>query len=177
MKNKKPDLILSGINWGYNLADDVFYSGTIAAAMEGADRGVLSIALSQAYSSAGKSMNPFLFAESFSSRLCLSIYQSFSLSPKKIVFNVNFPVNPKKCYPDCIKITPVGRRYHSNFAIDLHIKSENLYMAKIDSINKNSSLTPADDYTNCLDGYITVSPIYMNVFEERSFKDLKKVQF
>ena len=33
MKNKKPDLILSGINWGYNLAEDVFYSGTIAAAL------------------------------------------------------------------------------------------------------------------------------------------------
>ena len=52
LKNKKPDLILSGINWGYNLAEDVFYSGTIAAAMEGTDRGTLSIALSQAYSGA-----------------------------------------------------------------------------------------------------------------------------
>ena len=49
MKNKKPDIILSGINWGYNLSEDVFYSGTIAAALEGADRGILSIALSQAY--------------------------------------------------------------------------------------------------------------------------------
>ena len=52
LKDKKPDLILSGINWGYNLAEDVFYSGTIAAAMEGADRGVLSISLSHWYSSA-----------------------------------------------------------------------------------------------------------------------------
>ena len=35
MKNKKPDIVLSGINWGYNLAEDTFYSGTIAAALEG----------------------------------------------------------------------------------------------------------------------------------------------
>ena len=79
MKDKKPDLILSGINWGYNLAEDVFYSGTIAAAMEGADRGILSIALSQAYSGAEEGMNPFLFAEKCSSKLCLSIYEKFSL--------------------------------------------------------------------------------------------------
>ncbi len=177
MKNKKPDLILSGINWGYNLAEDVFYSGTIAAAMEGADKGVLSIALSQAYSGAEKQLNPFLFAEKYGSKLCLSIYQNFSLSSKKIAFNVNFPVNPKRRYPDCIKITPIGRRYVSNFAINLHIKSENLYIAKIDTINKNSSSTPEDDYTYCLDGYVTVSPISMHIIKESSFEELKKVQF
>ena len=177
MKNEKPDLILSGINWGYNLAEDVFYSGTIAAAMEGADRGVLSIALSQAYSGAEEGLSPFLFAEKYSSKLCLSIYKNFSISCKKIAFNVNFPANPKKRYPDCIKVTPIGRRYDSNFAVNLHIKSENSYIAKIDTVDKNSSSTPEDDYTNCLDGYITVSPISMQIIEERSFKELKKVKF
>ena len=48
---------------------------------------------------------------------------------------------------------------------------------KIDTINKNTSATPEDDYTNCLNGHITVSPISMNIIEERSFKELKKVQF
>ena len=47
MKDKKPDLLLSGINAGGNLADDVTYSGTVAAAIEGAILGVPSIALSQ----------------------------------------------------------------------------------------------------------------------------------
>ena len=177
MKDYKPDLILSGINWGYNLAEDVFYSGTIAAAMEGADRGVLSIALSQAYSGAEEELSPFLFAEQCSSKLCLSIYKNFSLSHKKIAFNVNFPANRKKRYPDCIKITPVGRRYASNFAINLHTQSENSYMAKIDTINRNLSSTPEDDYTSCLAGYITVSPISMQIIEERSFKELRKVKF
>ena len=40
MKKEKPDIILSGINWGYNLSEDVFYSGTVAAALEGTDRGL-----------------------------------------------------------------------------------------------------------------------------------------
>jgi 5'-nucleotidase len=49
MADVKPDLILSGVNRGQNVAEDVTYSGTIAATMEGALIGVPSIALSQAY--------------------------------------------------------------------------------------------------------------------------------
>lgn len=47
--DQPPDLILSGVNSGQNLAEDVTYSGTIAGAMEGTILGVPSIALSQVY--------------------------------------------------------------------------------------------------------------------------------
>ena len=177
MKDKKPDIVLSGINWGYNLSEDVFYSGTTAAALEGADRGILSIALSQAYDGKGQELNPYLFAESCGSKLCLSIYKNFSHELEKTAFNVNFPTNPKMQYPDCIKITPVGQRCTSNFALNVHLKSQNLFTAQIDSITKNSSLTLKDDYSNCLDGYITVSPISMHLIKGKSFEELRKVQF
>src|SRR5271154_4477720 len=49
MAGRKPDLILSGVNRGQNVAEDVTYSGTIAATMEGTLIGIPSIALSQAY--------------------------------------------------------------------------------------------------------------------------------
>ncbi|HSM96698.1 MAG TPA: 5'/3'-nucleotidase SurE, partial [Rhizomicrobium sp.] len=49
MKDNPPTLILSGVNRGSNIADDVTYSGTIAGAMEGTALGIPSIALSQAY--------------------------------------------------------------------------------------------------------------------------------
>src|SRR5215207_1245357 len=45
----RPDLVLSGINSGSNIADDITYSGTVAGAMEGALLGIQSVALSQAY--------------------------------------------------------------------------------------------------------------------------------
>ena len=177
MKNKKPDIVLSGINWGYNLAEDAFYSGTIAAALEAADRGILSIALSQAYASKEQELNPYIFAESCGARLCLSIYENFSIANKKMAFNVNFPVNPRMQYPDCIKISPVGRRHNSNFVIKLNIKSQFLYAARIDSINKNSTSISEDDYTSCLHGYVTVSPITMSILKETNFEKLKKVNF
>ena len=50
LKDKPPDLVLSGVNAGQNMADDVTYSGTIAGAFEGNLLGIRSIALSLAYS-------------------------------------------------------------------------------------------------------------------------------
>src|ERR1700744_296139 len=47
LKDQPPDLVLSGVNWGSNLADDVTYSGTIAGAMEGCALGIPAIAMSQ----------------------------------------------------------------------------------------------------------------------------------
>src|SRR3546814_6256253 len=53
MKDDPPDLILSGVNRGANLGEDVTYSGTVSAAMEGALAGIPSVALSQAYAREG----------------------------------------------------------------------------------------------------------------------------
>ena len=49
LKDRKPDIVLSGVNRGGNMADDVTYSGTIAGAMEGCLLGIPSIAFSQTY--------------------------------------------------------------------------------------------------------------------------------
>ena len=54
LKDKAPDLVLSGINRGANMAEDVTYSGTIAGAFEGTILGIRSIALSQAYGIDGR---------------------------------------------------------------------------------------------------------------------------
>ncbi len=54
MQGGKPDLVLSGVNRGSNVADDITYSGTIAAAMEGTMLGIPSIALSQCYGASGR---------------------------------------------------------------------------------------------------------------------------
>jgi len=64
MKEARPDLILSGVNRGANLGEDVTYSGTVSAAMEGALAGIPSIALSQSYAREGMGDTvPFAAAE------------------------------------------------------------------------------------------------------------------
>src|SRR5919206_930136 len=63
MREHKPDLVLSGVNRGQNVAEDVTYSGTVAGAMEGTILGVPSIALSQAYGPGGRAAIKWACAE------------------------------------------------------------------------------------------------------------------
>ncbi|MFD1744234.1 5'/3'-nucleotidase SurE [Rhizobium helianthi] len=86
----KPDLILSGVNAGSNLADDVTYSGTIAAAIEGTIQGVPSLALSQAVRHVGGQREvPWQVAEKHAPAL---IERLMKLSlPHGTFLNLNFP--------------------------------------------------------------------------------------
>ncbi|WP_324808130.1 5'/3'-nucleotidase SurE [Sphingomonas sp. LY29] len=90
MKNTPPDLILSGVNRGANLGEDVTYSGTVSAAMEGALAGVRSIALSQSYSREGMGDTvPFATAESWAPKVLAPLLDA-PFAPGTLV-NVNFP--------------------------------------------------------------------------------------
>ncbi|MDG2002383.1 MAG: 5'/3'-nucleotidase SurE [Novosphingobium sp.] len=85
-----PDLILSGVNRGANLGDDVTYSGTVAAAMEGALAGIPSIALSQVYTAEDRGNDvSFDVAESWGERVLRPLVDmSFA---ERTLINVNFP--------------------------------------------------------------------------------------
>jgi 5'-nucleotidase len=106
-----PDLILSGINSGANLADDVTYSGTVAGAMEGALLGIRSIAVSQAYTYVGEDRHvPYETAEALAPAL-LDRLVSTPL-PDGVLLNVNFPnVAPEKVAGTVV--TSQGRLVHS----------------------------------------------------------------
>ncbi|RVQ69352.1 5'/3'-nucleotidase SurE [Croceicoccus ponticola] len=86
----KPDLILSGVNRGANQGDDVTYSGTVSAALEGALAGVRSIALSQIYSREGAGNDvSFDAAESWGAKVLRPLLD-MQFAPRTLV-NVNFP--------------------------------------------------------------------------------------
>ena len=93
LEKAKPDLVLSGVNRGQNVAEDVTYSGTIAAAMEGTILGVPSIALSQAYGAATGRKNLFWeTAEAHAPEVIGKILAEGI--PKDILVNINFPDCP-----------------------------------------------------------------------------------
>ena len=89
----KPDLILSGVNRGANLADDITYSGTVSAALEGALAGVRSIALSQVYSheAAGENVS-FAAARAWGARVLRPLV-GMDFSDRTLI-NINFPALP-----------------------------------------------------------------------------------
>ncbi|HWG04628.1 MAG TPA: 5'/3'-nucleotidase SurE [Beijerinckiaceae bacterium] len=89
MKDNPPDLVLSGVNRGYNVAEDVTYSGTIAAAIEGTLLQIPSIALSQGYARGGRANASFDCAERHAPGLIRKLLEAGI--PEGILVNVNFP--------------------------------------------------------------------------------------
>ncbi len=85
-----PDLILSGVNRGANLGDDITYSGTVSAAIEGALAGIRSIALSQVYSREGMGDEvPFSAAREWGAKVIEPLLGA--QFPSRSLVNVNFP--------------------------------------------------------------------------------------
>ena len=104
---EKPDLVISGVNRGQNMADDILYSGTVAGAMEGTLLGIPSIALSQAYGFDTRDSPLWETAEAHGPRVISTlIEQGFGGG---ILFNINFP----NCAPAAVRgtvLTRQGRR-------------------------------------------------------------------
>lgn len=92
MKDARPDLVLSGVNSGQNVAEDVTYSGTIAAAIEGTILGVPSIALSQGYGPDGREKIMWECAETLAPDIVKKIVEGGI--EKGSLVNLNFPNCP-----------------------------------------------------------------------------------
>ncbi|MDP3602592.1 MAG: 5'/3'-nucleotidase SurE [Bosea sp. (in: a-proteobacteria)] len=107
MIENRPDLVLSGVNRGQNVAEDVTYSGTIAAAMEGTLLGIPSIAVSQGYGPGGRENIHWDCAEHHAPGIIRRILDEGI--PKEILFNLNFPnVAPDEVAG--VAVTVQGRR-------------------------------------------------------------------
>jgi 5'-nucleotidase len=111
LKDHKPDLVLSGVNRGQNVAEDVTYSGTIAGAMEGTILGIRSIALSQAYGAGGRANLKWACAATHGPRVIEKILE-IGIEPG-ILVNVNFP----DCEPEDVQGVAVSAQGQRNQAL------------------------------------------------------------
>src|SRR5262245_36602191 len=87
--DKRPDIVLSGVNRGRNVAEDVHYSGTIAGAIEGAILGISSFALSQEFGVENRQNLPWATAAAHGPAIVKQIFQAGV--PSHTVVNINFP--------------------------------------------------------------------------------------
>lgn len=107
MIGNRPDLVLSGVNRGQNVAEDVTYSGTIAAAMEGTLLGIPSIAISQAYGPGGRDQIHWDCAQHHAPGIIRRLLAEGI--PGDVLFNLNFP-NVAPGDVAGIAVTVQGRR-------------------------------------------------------------------
>jgi 5'-nucleotidase len=108
----RPDLIVSGINHGANLGDDITYSGTVAAALEGIVLGIPAVALSQQSSGGGMGYvsGRFDFAAGAAFTAQLVARLASERMPEATLVNVNFPAGE----PSGIEVTKLGKRIYND---------------------------------------------------------------
>ena len=111
MKDAPPDVVVSGINHGPNLANDVHYSGTVAAAIEGALLGVPALAVSLAAPPPHDFQPAARFAAALARRMLAGPGQRFA---GPLLLNVNVPAGPVRGY----RFARLGRRTYGNEVVE-----------------------------------------------------------
>jgi 5'-nucleotidase len=160
LKDRLPDLVLSGINRGANMAEDVTYSGTIAGAFEGTILGIRSVALSQAFGLSGAKSIRWQTALAHAPGLLRRLLAAEWLP--SCVMNINFPDRE----PDQVAgtlVTVQGRRDPGLLQIEeRHDTWGNPYYW-LAFERRRSSAAEGTDLAAVYAGYISVTPLFLDL--------------
>lgn len=172
LQSQKPDLVLSGVNRGQNLGEDVRYSGTIAAAMEATIMGIPAIAFSQAYGEQGRSSINWEGCLKYGPDIIQKILK-FGI-PKNTLMNVNFP----NCSPSeirGIKASKQGRRSENMIHLDHRVDGrENDYFWLV--FDRVAEIPCEDTDLWAIDNnWISITPIQLDMTNYKILEKLKKV--
>ncbi|HEY0624771.1 5'/3'-nucleotidase SurE [Sphingomonas sp.] len=166
MKDSPPDLILSGVNRGANLGEDVSYSGTVSAAMEGALAGIRSIALSQRYAAPAPGERvSFEAAEQWGERVLRPLIGA-QWAPRTLM-NVNFPPLPAAEVRG-IKAVSQGLRDYGRMFLDKRTdpRGFDYYWFGLGRIDHTPA---ADTDLEAIEaGYVTVTPLHLDMTHRES---------
>jgi 5'-nucleotidase len=158
---ERPDLIVSGINYGYNLGDDVTYSGTVAAAFEGILLGIPGIAISQgAPTSSGSDFRRHEAYDFAPSAAFLEVLVGQAVEhgiPPGVVLNVNVPALPSGAV-----VTRLGKRIYTD-RLELEADEEGHRRYRIYGDDPSYHDEPGTDFRAIAEGMATVTPIHLDL--------------
>ena len=167
--DQRPDLVLSGVNYGGNLGEDVTYSGTVAAAMEATLLGVPAIALSQCLTS--EQDEAFEPARRYGPDLIQKLIQQ--TWPQNILININFPIMttfdqaPKVCV-----VSQGLRNINDNLVNWQDPNGRDFFWI---GGNRDDSPTSVDtDLEAVQEGMISVTPLHLDLTHSATLEILKE---
>ena len=171
-EDEKPDLLISGINRGSNMGEDITYSGTAAGAMEAVLHDVPAIAISQVMDFTDPSGDFTLACKTIKELIIKIKDDSFPL-PHREFLNINIPSNKTQTE---IKVTYAGYRFYAN---DSHVhrnpRGEEHYWLGLHPLNFSPRKGKEDmmsDYEAIEAGYISITPIMLDLSAYKSIKGL-----
>ncbi|MDH4228024.1 MAG: 5'/3'-nucleotidase SurE [Deltaproteobacteria bacterium] len=160
---KSPDLVVSGINKGWNLGEDISYSGTVSAAMEGTLMGVPSIAMSLAT----RKNFDFRFAASLGAKLAKEILEHGL--PEDTLLNVNVPVVKRI---KGVRITRQGKRVFGDTVIEkTDPRGRKYYWIGGDMLHWEGG--DDCDFAAIKKGYVSITPIHLDMTNYAAVSELQ----
>ena len=169
LKDRKPDLMLSGINRGGNMGEDVTYSGTIAAAMEATLIGVPAIALSLHYSN-GKREH-WETAEAMAPEIIRKLVQAGW--PKSVMINVNFPDRAPQDVQGCCVARQGRRKLGDQLGEREDMRGEAYYW--IGPLRDEAATREGTDIWAVNEGRVAITPLDLDLTHEPTSRALAKV--
>lgn len=162
--SEKYDMVISGINDGSNLGDDVLYSGTIAAAMEGCNLGVPSIAVS----CVSRDSQHYHTAAVFARKIATQVLQNNL--PSMTLLNVNVPDLPLSEIKG-IEITRLGTRHNAEETKKLQDpRGRTIYW--IGEPGKEADAGEGTDFYAVKRGFVSVTPIHLDMTNYKVFANV-----
>ncbi|WP_294392425.1 5'/3'-nucleotidase SurE [uncultured Sphingomonas sp.] len=174
MKDNPPDLILSGINRGSNLAEDVSYSGTVAAAMEGALAGIPAIALSQVDARPGMGDTvPFSAAEAWARTALEPLIAGLGDWTPNTLVNINFPAIDPEAVKG-IRVVRQGLRDYGDPQLEKSTdpRGYDYYWLNVGRVKHQSVATDLELSDR---GYVTVTPLHLDMTHAASMARLESL--
>ncbi len=164
--DQRPDVVLSGINHGPNMGEDVLYSGTVSAAMEATVLGIPAIA----FSYSGDSMEDLAAWEAPVQRLLLSMLDEGTF-PENTLLSVNLPaVAPERVAG--VRVTTLGRRRYSDSITRALDPSGREYFWIGGGVSKWSG-SPDSDFRAVEEGYVSVTPLHLDLTNYRLLEEIR----
>ena len=157
----EPDLVVSGINHGPNMGDDVIYSGTVAAAMEGRHLGLPAIAVSSA---AGRTQH-WDAAAQIAQRLVASV--RLGALPRHVMLNVNIPDRPLAELKG-FRSTRLGARHKAEPVLKAADPRNGLPLYWVGAVGSAQDAGPGTDFHAVHHGYVSVTPLQIDLTQHET---------
>jgi 5'-nucleotidase len=164
LRGVRPDVVVSGVNHGANLGNDVLYSGTVAAAMEAALLGVSAIAVSLAAPPPHEFQHAARFAVALARRIAASP------PPAPLLLNVNVPAGPVRGY----RFVRLGRRTYGNEVVEkTDPRGRKYYWIGGEGGARNEDIPGSDCNTVTKEHLVAVTPLHLDSSHDAVLTELR----
>jgi 5'-nucleotidase len=165
----RPQLVVSGINKGANLGDDITYSGTVSAAIEGSLLGIPSIAVSLVSRGPVYQFGP---AADFAAVLAAEVIAQGM--PPDTLLNVNVPNLPREAIKGYLLTRQGKRRYGEKIEARIDPRGKKYYWIGGDDLGFDP--TEGTDCVAVHEGFISVTPLHVDLTNYRSLQELRNLR-